>query len=74
MRSSGLRRVTSANGCFYSNYLDRNAIAQARLNNLEDDLGLVGNQFNVAVSILFVGYVDHQKPLYGKILTQIVIL
>jgi hypothetical protein len=39
----------------YRNYLDRNAIAQARLNSLEKDLGLKGNQFNVAVSILFIG-------------------
>ena len=37
------------------NYLDRNNIAQARLDDLEEDLGLVGNQFNVAVSILNVG-------------------
>lgn len=37
------------------NYLDRNAIAQARLNNLEDDLGLVGTQYNTCISILFVG-------------------
>ncbi|KAK5949530.1 hypothetical protein OHC33_009336 [Knufia fluminis] len=47
---------------YFLNYLDRNAIAQARLNNLEDDLGLVGNQFNVAVSILFVGYLLMQIP------------
>lgn len=37
--------------------LDRNAIANARLNNLEDDLGLVGTQYNTCISILFVGYV-----------------
>jgi hypothetical protein len=29
--------------------------SQARLNTFEEDLGLVGNQFNVAVSILNVG-------------------
>ncbi|KAJ4178087.1 hypothetical protein NW755_013426 [Fusarium falciforme] len=34
------------------NYLDRNNIAQARLDKLEEDTGLVGNEFNVAVSIL----------------------
>ncbi|KAH9226151.1 hypothetical protein K456DRAFT_1731202 [Colletotrichum gloeosporioides 23] len=34
------------------NYLDRNNIAQARLSTFEKDLGLTGNQFNVAVSIL----------------------
>lgn len=67
MKLSCLRRVlASANGCSDSNYLDRNAIAQARLNNLEDDLGLVGNQFNVAVSILFVGYVDYLTTSVGK--------
>lgn len=36
--------------------LDRNAIAQARLNGLEDDLGLEGSQYNTCISILFVGY------------------
>lgn len=40
---------------YFLNYLDRNAIAQARLNNLEDDLGLVGTQYNTCISILFVG-------------------
>lgn len=35
--------------------LDRNAIAQARLDGLEDDLGLVGSQYNTCISILFVG-------------------
>jgi MFS family permease len=36
---------------------DRNAIALARLNTLEKDLGLVGSQYQTCVSILFVGYV-----------------
>lgn len=40
---------------YFLNYLDRNAIAQARLNNLEDDLRLVGSQYNTCISILFVG-------------------
>lgn len=44
------------------NYVDRNAIAQARLNNLERDLGMTGVQFNTTVSILFVGYVLMQVP------------
>ncbi|KAF4993959.1 hypothetical protein FGRMN_6090 [Fusarium graminum] len=38
------------------NYLDRNAIINARLNNLEADLGLKGTEYNTCVSILFVGY------------------
>ncbi|KAL5424051.1 hypothetical protein PMIN06_002445 [Paraphaeosphaeria minitans] len=47
---------------YFLNYVDRNAIAQARLNNLEDDLGMSGVQFNTTVSILFVGYVLMQVP------------
>lgn len=35
--------------------LDRNAIANARLNGLEDSLGLVKTQYNTCISILFVG-------------------
>lgn len=42
--------------------MDRNAIAQARLNNLEKDLGMTGVEFNTTVSILFVGYVLMQIP------------
>ncbi|KAH6669622.1 major facilitator superfamily domain-containing protein [Plectosphaerella plurivora] len=42
---------------YWLNYLDRNAIALARLNTLEQDLGLVGSQYQTCVSILFVGYV-----------------
>ncbi|KAL8329679.1 hypothetical protein RB597_005112 [Gaeumannomyces tritici] len=47
---------------YVCNYLDRNNIAQARLSTFERDLGLVGNQFNVAVSILNVGYMVMQLP------------
>ncbi|EXJ58529.1 hypothetical protein A1O7_05955 [Cladophialophora yegresii CBS 114405] len=52
------------------NYLDRNNIAQARLNSFEEDLGLVGNNFNTAVSILNVGYMLAQLP-YNMILTRV---
>ncbi|KAL9949168.1 hypothetical protein D7B24_008728 [Verticillium nonalfalfae] len=47
---------------YFLNYLDRNAIAQARLDGLEDDLGLVGSQYNTCISILFVGYLLMQIP------------
>ncbi|KIW69081.1 hypothetical protein PV04_04979 [Phialophora macrospora] len=52
------------------NYLDRNNIAQARLNSFEDDLKLTGNNFNVAVSILNVGYMLAQLPS-NMILTRV---
>lgn len=47
---------------YFLNYVDRNAIAQARLNDLEEDLGMTGTEFNTTVSILFVGYVLMQVP------------
>ena len=44
------------------NYLDRNNIAAARLGGLEEDLGLVGSQYQTCISILFVGYILMQIP------------
>ncbi|KAM9897139.1 hypothetical protein OXX79_007058 [Metschnikowia pulcherrima] len=44
------------------NYLDRNNIASARLGGMESDLGLKGNQYQVCISILFVGYILMQIP------------
>ncbi|KAJ4987668.1 major facilitator superfamily transporter [Stagonosporopsis vannaccii] len=42
---------------YFLNYLDRNAIALARLNDLEEDLNLTPVQYQTCVSILFVGYI-----------------
>ncbi|KAI8629922.1 major facilitator superfamily domain-containing protein [Xylariaceae sp. FL1651] len=44
------------------NYIDRNNIAAAKLAGLPQDLHLEGNQFQTAVSILFVGYLLMQIP------------
>ncbi|KAI9793284.1 MAG: hypothetical protein M1833_000783 [Piccolia ochrophora] len=44
------------------NFLDRNNLAQARLGTLEEDLGMSGTDFNLATSILFVGYLLMQLP------------
>jgi len=47
---------------YWLNYLDRNAIALARLNDLEEELGLDSTQYQTCVSILFVGYLLGQIP------------
>ncbi|KAJ5729718.1 uncharacterized protein N7483_004226 [Penicillium malachiteum] len=44
------------------NYLDRNNIAAAKLAGLQDDLNLTGDEYQVCVSILFVGYLLMQVP------------
>lgn len=43
-------------------FLDRTNIGNARLFGLEEDLGLVGNQYQLAVAILFVPYVLIEVP------------
>ncbi|RYP61424.1 hypothetical protein DL769_007709 [Monosporascus sp. CRB-8-3] len=43
-------------------FLDRVNIGNARLYDLESDLGLTGNQYQVAVSILFVTYILFEIP------------
>ncbi|CAJ2512037.1 Uu.00g076620.m01.CDS01 [Anthostomella pinea] len=44
------------------NFLDRNNLSQARLGTLEQDLGMTGTDYNLATSILFVGYLLMQLP------------
>ncbi|KAF2015180.1 MFS general substrate transporter [Aaosphaeria arxii CBS 175.79] len=62
VRKMDIRIMSILWAMYFLNYLDRNAIAQARLNNLEEDLGLVGTQYNTCISILFVGYLLMQIP------------
>ncbi|RYP22109.1 hypothetical protein DL765_001868 [Monosporascus sp. GIB2] len=47
---------------YFLNYVDHAALAQAHLNNLGGDLGVAGNDFNVAVSVLVMGYVLMRVP------------
>ncbi|KOS18221.1 putative transporter [Escovopsis weberi] len=49
-------------GLFLFCFLDRINIGNARLYGLERDLGLRGDQFQVAVSILFVTYILFEVP------------
>lgn len=44
------------------NYLDRNNISTAKLAGLQKDLHLAGDQYQLSVSILFVGYLLMQVP------------
>ncbi|KAF9691983.1 hypothetical protein EKO04_010042 [Ascochyta lentis] len=47
---------------YFFNFLDRNALVNAKLNSLDEDLGLRGTQYNTLISILFVGYIAGQIP------------
>lgn len=47
---------------YWLNYLDRNAIALAKIDDIDVDLNLTGSQYQTCVSILFVGYILGQVP------------
>ncbi|KAM3416385.1 hypothetical protein BST61_g7983 [Cercospora zeina] len=47
---------------YLNSFIDRVNIGNARLYGLEADLGMQGNQFQIAVSILFVTYVIFELP------------
>ncbi|KAH7001142.1 major facilitator superfamily domain-containing protein [Ilyonectria destructans] len=47
---------------YWFNYLDRNAITVARLDDMEAELNLTSTEYQTCVSILFVGYVLGQIP------------
>ena len=47
---------------YLMNYIDRNNYAAARLQGLEKDLGLKGDQYQLGLSILFVAYILAQVP------------
>ena len=55
--------ITAANYCFSN-------LSQARLGTLEEDLGMGGTDYNLATSILFVGYLLMQLPS-NLLLTQV---
>ena len=45
------------------NYIDRNAVPHARVQGLEADLGLAGYEYNIVLSITFIGYILMQGSL-----------
>ncbi|EXJ58418.1 hypothetical protein A1O7_05843 [Cladophialophora yegresii CBS 114405] len=47
---------------YLMNYIDRNNYAAARLQGLEEDLNLRGDQYQTGLSILFVSYIIAQVP------------
>ncbi|KAL2403804.1 hypothetical protein ABEF92_006889 [Exophiala dermatitidis] len=47
---------------YIMNYLDRNAIAAAKISGIVEDLDLSDSQYQTCVSILFVGYILMQVP------------
>ncbi|KAL3486535.1 major facilitator superfamily domain-containing protein [Aspergillus germanicus] len=47
---------------YVMNYIDRNALPQARVQGLEKDLNLSGYEYNIVLSLTFIGYILMQVP------------
>ncbi|TPX15851.1 uncharacterized protein E0L32_000185 [Thyridium curvatum] len=62
VRKLDLRLMAPLILMYIMNYLDRNAIAAAKISGIVEDLRLTDSQFQTCVSILFVGYILMQVP------------
>ena len=47
---------------YFANGLDRNNMPNAQTTGLSEDLNLVGNQYNWAITMFFIGYIVLQIP------------
>jgi len=70
VRKLDIRIMGSLWSMYWLNYLDRNAIALAKLSSLTRDLSLTDTQYQTCVSILFVGYIIFGVPS-NMILTKV---
>ncbi|KFA51923.1 hypothetical protein S40293_07045 [Stachybotrys chartarum IBT 40293] len=62
IRKLDLRIIPMICWIYLMNFMDRVGIGNARLYGLEEDLGLTGDQYQIAVSILFVTYCLFETP------------
>lgn len=62
VRKIDMRLIPPIVVMYILNYIDRNAIASARLGGLEEDLNLQGSEYETAISVLFIGYISMQVP------------
>lgn len=62
LRKIDLRLMPLVVLIYLFNYLDRNSITQARLYNLQQDLGVQGATYQTAISIFSAGYIAMQIP------------
>ncbi|CAB4417174.1 unnamed protein product [Rhizophagus irregularis] len=62
LRKIDLRIMPLLTLLYLLSFLDRVNIGNAKLAHIEEDLGLVGSQFNWCLSIFFIGYILFEVP------------
>lgn len=50
------------------NYIDRNALPQAKVQGISEDIGLAGIEYNIVLSLTFIGYILMQGQPNIKVL------
>lgn len=50
------------------NYIDRNALPQAKVQGISEDIGLAGIEYNIVLSLTFIGYILMQGQQIIKFL------
>lgn len=50
------------------NYIDRNALPQAKVQGISEDIGLDGIEYNIVLSLTFIGYILMQGQKNIKVL------
>uniref|UniRef100_A0A8H7K3H8 Major facilitator superfamily (MFS) profile domain-containing protein n=1 Tax=Bionectria ochroleuca TaxID=29856 RepID=A0A8H7K3H8_BIOOC len=55
---------------FFFNYLDRAVLGNAYVSGMKEDINLTGNEYNILVTVLSVGYIIGQVP-HGLIIQKV---
>ncbi|KAJ0124475.1 hypothetical protein J7T55_005813 [Diaporthe amygdali] len=56
-RKIDLRLLPILSLMYILNYIDRNALPQAKVQGISEDIGLAGIEYNVVLSLTFIGYI-----------------
>ncbi|KAH8777606.1 putative MFS transporter [Diaporthe sp. PMI_573] len=61
-RKIDLRLLPILSLMYILNYIDRNALPQAKVQGISEDVGLAGIEYNIVLSLTFIGYILMQVP------------
>lgn len=50
-------RLSEQSLMYILNYIDRNALPQAKVQGISEDIGLAGIEYNIVLSLTFIGYI-----------------
>lgn len=63
-------RLSEQSLMYILNYIDRNALPQAKVQGISEDIDLAGIEYNVVLSLTFIGYILMQGQQSKNVLEQ----